>query len=118
VELLIKSVVMAFVVAAVAMGLQAALCGHQIEATWLAAGFPRIVGIAFVMSMLISSAYELIRLVGGRVLFSVMLGRYRRPTREQRVLLFLDLVGSTALATRLSAPMAARSTPMSGTKSS
>ena len=98
VELLIKSVVMAFVVAAVAMGLQAALYGHQIEATWLAAGFPRIVGIAFVMSMLISSAYELIRLVGGRVLFSVMLGRYRRPTREQRVLLFLDLVGSTALA--------------------
>ena len=61
-----------------------------------AAGFPRIVGVAFVMSMLLGSAYELIRLVGGRVLLSVMLGRYRRPTREERVLLFL--VGSTSLA--------------------
>jgi adenylate cyclase len=33
-----------------------------------------------------------------RALVNVMLGRYRRPTREERVLLFLDLVGSTTLA--------------------
>ena len=98
IELLVKSVIMAVVVAAVAMGLQAALYGNRIEPAWLGASFPLIVGIAFVMSMLISSAYELIRLVGGRVLLSVMLGRYRRPTREERVLLFLDLVGSTSLA--------------------
>ena len=98
IELLVKSVVMAVVVAVVAMGLQATLYGSRIEATWLVAGFPRIVGVACVLSMLISSAYELIRLVGGRVLFSVMLGRYRRPTREERVLLFLDVVGSTSLA--------------------
>jgi adenylate cyclase len=97
-ELLIKSVVMAVVVAAVAMGMQTALYGHRIDSTWLAAGLPRIVGVAFALSMLISSAYELIRLVGGRVLLSVILGRYRRPTREERVLLFLDLVGSTSLA--------------------
>jgi class 3 adenylate cyclase len=98
VELLVKSVVMAVVVAAVAMGLQAVLYGSRIEAAWLVAGFPRIVGIAFVISMLVGSAYELMRLVGGRVLLSVILGRYRRPTREERVLLFLDLVGSTSLA--------------------
>jgi class 3 adenylate cyclase len=30
-----------------------------------------------------------------------MLGRYRRPTREERVLLFLDLVGSTTLAEQM-----------------
>jgi adenylate cyclase len=98
VELLIKCIVVAVVVAAVAIGLQAALYGHQIDTAWLAAGLPRIIGIAFVMSMLISSAYELTRLIGGRVLLSVILGRYRRPTREERVLLFLDLVGSTSLA--------------------
>src|SRR5215510_13913077 len=97
-ELIIKSVVMAVVVAAVAMGMQAALYGTRIDTTWLVVGWPRIAGVAFVMSMLISSAYELIRLVGGRVLLSVILGRYRRPTREERVLLFLDLVGSTSLA--------------------
>jgi hypothetical protein len=59
VELLIKSVVMAVVVAAVAMGLQAVLYGRQIETAWLAAGLPRIVSVAFVMSMLISSTSEL-----------------------------------------------------------
>ena len=98
IELLIKSVVMTIVVAVVAMGLQAALYGHSADTRWLAAGLPRIVGVALVMSMLISSAYELIRLIGGRVLLSVVLGRYRRPTREERALLFLDLVGSTSLA--------------------
>ena len=98
IELLVKSVVMAVVAAVVAVALQAALYGQRIETAWLVAEFPRIVGIAFVMSMLIVSVYELIRLVGSRILLSVMLGRYRRPKREERVLLFLDLVGSTSLA--------------------
>jgi class 3 adenylate cyclase len=43
----------------------------------------------------------MVRLVGGAVLLNVMLGRYRRPTREERVLLFLDLVGSTTLAEQM-----------------
>jgi class 3 adenylate cyclase len=47
VELLIKSVVMALVVAAAAMGLQVALYGHRIDTAWLAAGLPRIVGVAY-----------------------------------------------------------------------
>jgi class 3 adenylate cyclase len=98
VEIVVQSVVMAIVVATVAMGLQAALYDNRIEAAWLIAGFPRIVGIAFVMSVLIGAVFELTRLVGGRVLVNVILGRYRRPTREERVLLFLDLVGSTSLA--------------------
>jgi adenylate cyclase len=92
VEIVVQSVVMAIVVAAVAMGFQAALYGNRIEAAWLIAGFPRIVGVAFVMSVLIGAAFELTRLVGSRVLFNVILGRYRRPTQEERVLLFLDLV--------------------------
>ena len=101
VELAVQSVVMAIVVATVAVGLQAALYGSRIEVTWLATDFPRIVGVAFVMSMLIGAVFELIRLVGSRVLLNVILGRYRRPTREQRVLLFLDLVGSTSLAEQM-----------------
>jgi len=98
VEIIVQSVAMAIVVATVAMGLQAALYGNRTSATWLIDDFPRIVGIAFVMSALIGAVFELSRLVGGRVLFNVILGRYRRPTREERVLLFLDLVGSTSLA--------------------
>jgi class 3 adenylate cyclase len=94
----VRSLAMAVVVATVAVGLQAALYNARLEAAWLAVGFPRIAGIAFVASVLGGAAFELKRLVGGRVLLDVVLGRYRRPTREERVLMFLDLVGSTALA--------------------
>ncbi len=96
VEIVVQSVVMAIVVATVAVALQAALYGHRTAASWPA--FPRIVGVAFVLSVVIGAAFELTRLVGSRVLLNVILGRYRRPTREQRVLLFLDLAGSTSLA--------------------
>jgi adenylate cyclase len=98
VEIAVQSVVMAIVVATVAVTLEAALYGHRIEAAWLISHFPRIVGITFALSVLIGAAFELTRLIGSRVLFNVIIGRYRRPTREQRVLLFLDLVGSTSLA--------------------
>jgi class 3 adenylate cyclase len=98
VEIAVQSVVMAIVVAMVAMILQAALYGNRIEVAWHTASFPRIVGVAFVMSVLLGAAFELSRLIGSRVLLNVILGRYRRPTREERVFLFLDLVGSTSLA--------------------
>jgi len=98
IELLVQSAVMAIVVATVAVGLQAALYGHRTAATWLIDDFPRIVGVAFALSVVIGAVFELTRLVGSRVLVNVILGRYRRPAREQRVLLFLDLAGSTTLA--------------------
>ena len=50
------------------------------------------------MSVLLGAIFELSPLIGSRVLLNVILGRYRRPTREERVFLFLDLVGSTSLA--------------------
>lgn len=97
-EIALQSAVMAIVVAVVAMGLQAAIYGDRTAATWLVEQFPRVVGFSFVMCVLISAALELTRLVGSPVLLNVILGRYRRPTREQRVLLFLDLADSTSLA--------------------
>jgi class 3 adenylate cyclase len=98
VEIAVQSVVMAIVVAAVVVILEPALYGHRIEGAWLISHFPRIVGLAFAASVVIGALFELTRLIGSRVLFNVIIGRYRRPTREQRVLLFLDLVGSTSLA--------------------
>ncbi|MCU1376747.1 MAG: adenylate/guanylate cyclase protein [Actinomycetia bacterium] len=98
VEIAVQSAIMAIVVAVVAMGLQAAIYGHRTGATWLIEQFPRVVGFSLVLCVLISAALELTRLVGSPVLLNVILGRYRRPTREQRVLLFLDLAGSTSLA--------------------
>jgi class 3 adenylate cyclase len=107
VELVIRSVAMAIVVAAVAITLEVILYGYgrghggQIELFWLVGDFPRIMGISFVGAILIAVVYELTRLIGIRVLFNTFLGRYRRPTCEERVLLFLDLAGSTRLAEQM-----------------
>ena len=101
VEITVQAVAMAAVVVTATVGLQAALYGDRIETAWLAGDFPRIVGIAFVMSVLVGSIFELTHLIGSKVLLSVILGRYRTPKREQRVMLFLDLVGSTALAEKI-----------------
>jgi len=57
--------------------------------------------LSFVLSVVGSAIYELVRLIGGRVLLNVILGRYRHPIREDRVMMFLDLTGSTSLAEAL-----------------
>jgi class 3 adenylate cyclase len=101
VEVAVQAAAMAVVVVIATVGLQAALYGDRIEATWLAADFPRIVGIAFVMSVLVGAVFEMTHLIGSKVLLNIILGRYRTPTREDRVMLFLDLVGSTALAEKI-----------------
>ncbi|MGH6814954.1 MAG: adenylate/guanylate cyclase domain-containing protein [Hyphomicrobiaceae bacterium] len=40
-------------------------------------------------------------LIGARTLLNVVLGRYYRPVREERIFLLIDLAGSTPLATDL-----------------
>ena len=101
IELVIRSVVMTLVVATVAATLEVIIYRHRIDQYWLLHDFPKIVGFAFAGSILFGAVYELVRLVGGRAFLNVILGRYRHPIREQRVLLFLDLVGSTTLAEQL-----------------
>ncbi|MDE5453346.1 adenylate/guanylate cyclase domain-containing protein [Bradyrhizobium sp. CSA112] len=97
-DLAVRSATMAVVVASVALVLQVVLYWEWIETKWLIEQFPLIVAIGFVGAMLVGSAFELTRLVGSRVLFNIALGRYRSPVREARVLMFLDLAGSTSLA--------------------
>jgi adenylate cyclase len=94
-------VVMAIAVSATAAGLQVALYDRRAEGTWYFSELPRIVAITFALSVLFGAGFELRRLIGGRVLLNVILGRYRHPTREERVLMFLDLSGSTSLAETL-----------------
>jgi class 3 adenylate cyclase len=97
-DLAVRSAIMALAIAVVALGLEAVLNGRRFKASWLIDAFPRIVAFGFFASLLVGAAYELTRLVGSRVLFNVALGRYRTPVREERVLMFLDLAGSTSLA--------------------
>jgi adenylate cyclase len=92
---------MAITVGAVLAGLQPVLYGEPLTATWLSDHFPVIFTVAFVLSVAFNAVYELTRLIGGRVLLAVILGRYRHPIREERVMMFLDLAGSTAMAEAL-----------------
>ena len=98
VELVARSVILAVVVAISAVVLEIVLYGHGLEAKWVRDTFLKIIGVGLLMSVPITMIYELVRMIGGRTLLSVALGRYRRPGREERVLLFLDLIGSTSLA--------------------
>ena len=97
-DLAVRSAAMAVVIALAVLGLEPLLHWHRIEAHWLVDTFPTIVAIAFFAALLVGAIFELTRLVGSRVLFNVALGRYRTPVREERVLMFLDLAGSTSLA--------------------
>jgi len=67
------------------------------------------IGPEFATSMAFSAAFAVVinvvmqlnRLLGRGVLANFFVGRYHEPREEERIFLFLDLVGSTALAERL-----------------
>jgi adenylate cyclase len=101
VEIALRAIAMAITIAAVIVALQVVIYARPLAAKWLVSDFPKILTMAFVFSVIFGSIFELTRLVGGRVLLNVILGRYRHPTREERVLMFLDLAGSTAVAEKL-----------------
>lgn len=100
VEFAMKALAMTAVLTLVTLGLEFAIYPPQ-QRQWFAHDLPRIVGIAFAASLLIGAIFEFRRLVGGRVLGSFLLGTYHRPKREQRIVMFLDLRSSTALAERM-----------------
>ena len=50
--------------------------------------------------LVISEFLQMRRVIGGRALTNLMLGRYHRPVRETRVFMLVDIKGSTALAER------------------
>jgi adenylate cyclase len=97
----IKALVMTAVLTIVAVGLEVALYPFPLQQHWLVDDLPRIIGIAFPAALLIGAIFEFRRLVGGRVLGSFLLGTYHRPKREQRIVMFLDIRSSTALAERM-----------------
>lgn len=97
-ELALRSATMALAIAVTILGLQVVLYQQWLEGHWLIDEFPWLLVASFFASLFVGAIYELTRLVGRRVLFNVALGRYRVPVREERVLMFLDLAGSTSLA--------------------
>jgi hypothetical protein len=100
-EFVIKALAMTAVLTIVAVGLEFVLYPFPLSRRWLAEQLPRIVGIGFSISLFVGAIFEFRRMIGGRVLGSFLLGTYHRPRREQRIVMFLDIADSTALAERL-----------------
>jgi adenylate cyclase len=63
--------------------------------------FYLLLGMTLSLYSVIIFFRQLDRLLGPGVLIRVLLGRYRRPRREHRVFMFLDLKSSTSIAERL-----------------
>ena len=63
--------------------------------------FVRIITIVFAVVILLQTSLQIVRIIGGRMLISFVLGRYLRPVRDEKIFMFLDLTDSTALAERL-----------------
>lgn len=97
-EFVVKSIAMTAAFTAVAVILQIILYGAPPQRFWFEHELPNILSLAFVFSLFVGMLFELQRFIGGRVLGSFLLGTYRRPTREQRIVMFLDIAGSTTLA--------------------
>lgn len=65
------------------------------------AQFLRTLSFVFAAIIVMQMASQIVRIVGARTLINFVLGRYHRPVREDKIFMFLDLVGSTALAESL-----------------
>ena len=60
-----------------------------------------LIPVAFLVTGFLLLLDQLRQLVGGRTLRNIVLGRYHRARSEERFFLFVDVIGSTALAERL-----------------
>ncbi len=75
--------------------------GYTYGSGYVASSFRQDLIFSLAIAFVFNSGLRLRGLVGGRVLFNFLLGRYNRPLREERVFMFLDLVGSTPMAEKM-----------------
>ena len=70
-------------------------------APWHDPDFVPVFAVSALVSFAFSTVIEIMRLLGREATFALVFGRYTRPRLEKRVVLFADLVGSTALAEKI-----------------
>ncbi len=87
--------------AAVLLGLNTAIVSWASGLPLLKSLDVRDVEFGLTVCVAINLVFSVNELLGPGVLFAFAAGRYRRPQREERALLYVDLVGSTGLAERL-----------------
>ena len=59
---------------------------------------PRVLAYSLAVSALLVFVVRMRDLIGGEVFVNFLVGRYHQPVMEERIFLFLDVVGSTAFA--------------------
>jgi len=75
--------------------------GDPWPAYFLDGGLARDAGLSMIFALAVFFVLDVAELVGPRVLTNIILGRYHNPVVEDRVFLFLDVRGATALAERI-----------------
>ncbi len=70
-----------------------------LQPTRLVSSFTLLLSFAFALA--VNFVVMLRRLLGPGVLASLLTGRYRRPRKEERIVLFMDLRGSTEITERI-----------------
>ncbi len=68
---------------------------------WAQEGFAGLFLICGLVALAFSIGIEVVRLLGSEATLALISARYARPRLEDRVILFADLAGSTALAERI-----------------
>ncbi|MEP2533006.1 adenylate/guanylate cyclase domain-containing protein [Shimia sp.] len=68
---------------------------------WVQRGLPNDFMLAAAMAFLVQVMLATRRLIGARTLTNFLLGRYSRPTHENRIFVLADMVGSTSIAEQL-----------------
>lgn len=68
---------------------------------WFQHGLPRDFIFVLATAFFVQFVLQARRLIGGRTLTYFLLGRYARPTHENRIFVLADMVGSTAAAEAL-----------------
>lgn len=68
---------------------------------WNDPAFAEVFAISALVAYAFSFAFEMTRLLGPEATKALVFGRYRHAQLENRVILFADVVGSTALAERI-----------------
>ncbi|WP_299474863.1 adenylate/guanylate cyclase domain-containing protein [uncultured Roseibium sp.] len=68
---------------------------------WRHPDFTEVFAISAGVAIVMSIGVEIMRFLGAEAALSLVSGRYNRPRLEERVVLFADLIGSTALAERI-----------------
>lgn len=71
------------------------------EAMWQEPGFTWNFWFSVAIAFGISTSIELFQLLGKEASLALFTGRYRQPRLEERIVMFADLIGSTALAEEL-----------------